>query len=70
MDSFAATPAMNRVVACEGGERTALEARRMPGPGPGEMLSKMVRWIDRTTRCLPAGSLASIRSAVDIVGRA
>jgi [acyl-carrier-protein] S-malonyltransferase len=39
-------------------------------PGPGEMLSKMVRWIDRTTRCLPAGTLATIRSAVDIVGRA
>ncbi len=37
--------------------------------GPGEMLSRMVRWIDRTTRCLPAGSLAAIRSAVDIVGR-
>jgi [acyl-carrier-protein] S-malonyltransferase len=36
--------------------------------GPGEMLSKMVRWIDRTTRCHPAGSLTAIRSAVDIVG--
>jgi [acyl-carrier-protein] S-malonyltransferase len=35
--------------------------------GPGEMLSKMVRWIDRTTRCHPAGSVATIRGAVDIV---
>lgn len=35
--------------------------------GPGEMLSKMARWIDRTMRCLPAGSVAAIRSAVDIV---
>ena len=35
--------------------------------GPGEMLSKMVRWIDRTTRCHPAGSLAAVRAAVDIV---
>ncbi len=35
--------------------------------GPGEMLTRMVRWIDRTTRCLPAGSAAAIRPAVDIV---
>jgi malonyl CoA-acyl carrier protein transacylase len=35
--------------------------------GPGEMLSRMTRWIDRTTRCHPAGSLAAIESAVDIV---
>jgi [acyl-carrier-protein] S-malonyltransferase len=35
--------------------------------GPGEMLSRMVRWIDRTTRCHPAGTLAAIRSTVDIV---
>lgn len=35
--------------------------------GPGEMLTRMVRWIDRTTRCHPAGSAAAIRSAVDIV---
>ena len=35
--------------------------------GPGEMLSKMVRWIDRTTRCHPSGSVAAIRGAVDIV---
>lgn len=35
--------------------------------GPGEMLSKMVRWIDRTTRCHPAGTVSAIRGAVDIV---
>ena len=35
--------------------------------GPGEMLTRMVRWIDRTTRCHPAGTVAAIRSAVDIV---
>jgi [acyl-carrier-protein] S-malonyltransferase len=31
--------------------------------GPGDMLSKMSRWIDRTTVCRPAGSLAAIRAA-------
>jgi len=45
------------------GNRVFIEA------GPGQMLSKMVRWIERTTQCHPAGSLAAIRSAVDIVGR-
>ena len=45
------------------GNRVFIEA------GPGEMLSKMVRWIERTTRCHPAGSLAAIRAAVDIVRR-
>ena len=35
--------------------------------GPGEMLSKMVRWIDRSTRCAPAGSVSAIGGAVDIV---
>jgi [acyl-carrier-protein] S-malonyltransferase len=45
------------------GNRVFVEA------GPGEMLSKMVRWIDRTTRCHPAGSLDAIRAAVDIVGQ-
>lgn len=44
------------------GDRVFVEA------GPGEMLSKMVRWIDRTTRCHPAGTLAAIRAVVDIVG--
>jgi [acyl-carrier-protein] S-malonyltransferase len=36
--------------------------------GPGEMLTKMARWIDRTARCRPAGTLETIRGAVDIVG--
>jgi len=43
------------------GHRLYLEA------GPGDMLSKMVRWIDRSTRAIPAGTLAAIGSAVDIV---
>src|SRR5262245_29320977 len=29
------------VVACEGGERTALKARPIPQPGPGEMLLRL-----------------------------
>jgi [acyl-carrier-protein] S-malonyltransferase len=33
--------------------------------GPGDMLSKMARWIDRTTVCRPAGSLAAIRAVSD-----
>ncbi|MDQ5857792.1 MAG: ACP S-malonyltransferase [Acidobacteriota bacterium] len=33
--------------------------------GPGDMLSKMARWIDRTTVCRPAGSLPGIRSVSD-----
>ena len=37
--------------------------------GPGEMLSKMARWIDRTTTCRPAGSLAAIRTVSDTLGR-
>ena len=36
--------------------------------GPGEMLSKMARWIDRNVRCFPAGSIAAIRNASDRVG--
>jgi [acyl-carrier-protein] S-malonyltransferase len=32
--------------------------------GPGEMLSKMARWIDRSVRCVPAGTVA----AIDAVG--
>jgi [acyl-carrier-protein] S-malonyltransferase len=43
------------------GFRTFLEV------GPGEMLSKMARWIDRSVRCLPAGSLSAIQSAAAIV---
>jgi [acyl-carrier-protein] S-malonyltransferase len=38
--------------------------------GPGDMLSKMARWIDRTTTCRPAGSLAAIRSLSDSLGGA
>jgi [acyl-carrier-protein] S-malonyltransferase len=33
--------------------------------GPGDMLSKMARWIDRTTTCRPAGSMAAIRELSD-----
>jgi [acyl-carrier-protein] S-malonyltransferase len=33
--------------------------------GPGDMLSNMARWIDRTTVCRPAGSLAAIRAVSD-----
>jgi [acyl-carrier-protein] S-malonyltransferase len=35
--------------------------------GPGELLSRMARWIDRSTRCSPAGTVAAVRQAVDIV---
>jgi [acyl-carrier-protein] S-malonyltransferase len=35
--------------------------------GPGELLSKTARWIDRSVTCLPAGSLTAIRRAADIV---
>ena len=35
--------------------------------GPGQMLSRMTRWIDRTTRCQPAGSIAAVDAAIDIV---
>jgi [acyl-carrier-protein] S-malonyltransferase len=46
------------------GHRSFLEA------GPGEMLTRMVRWIDRTTRCRPAGSIADIdRAAAEAVDR-
>jgi [acyl-carrier-protein] S-malonyltransferase len=38
--------------------------------GPGDMLSKMSRWIDRTTTCRPAGSLAAIRATSDSLRRA
>lgn len=38
--------------------------------GPGDMLSKMARWIDRTTACRPAGSLAAIRAVSDSLGGA
>jgi len=35
--------------------------------GPGEMLSKMSRWIDRSVRCVPAGSIEAISRAMDIL---
>ncbi len=38
--------------------------------GPGDMLSKMARWIDRTTTCRPAGSLSAIRAVSDSLGGA
>ena len=44
-----------------GGHRLYLEV------GPGDMLSKMLRWIDRSTRSVPAGTLPAIAAAVDIV---
>ena len=34
--------------------------------GPGGMLCKMTRWIDRSTYCVPAGSIAAVRAAADI----
>ncbi|MEO8432690.1 MAG: ACP S-malonyltransferase [Acidobacteriota bacterium] len=43
------------------GFRTFLEV------GPGEMLSKMARWIDRTAKCLPAGSVDAIGRAAGIL---
>ncbi|MFY9550224.1 MAG: hypothetical protein WAU32_03670, partial [Thermoanaerobaculia bacterium] len=53
--------------------KDAFEAMVAAGPrvflevGPGEMLSKMARWIDRSAHCYPAGSAAAVRAAVDIV---
>jgi [acyl-carrier-protein] S-malonyltransferase len=35
--------------------------------GPGEMLSKMSRWIDRTAKCIPAGTRAAIAGAAGIL---
>jgi [acyl-carrier-protein] S-malonyltransferase len=35
--------------------------------GPGEMLSKMARWIDRSVVCRPAGTLAEIERLPDIL---
>ena len=43
------------------GFRTFLEV------GPGDMLSKMARWIDRGATCLPAGSRESIARAAGIL---
>ncbi|PIW29835.1 MAG: hypothetical protein COW30_04025, partial [Rhodospirillales bacterium CG15_BIG_FIL_POST_REV_8_21_14_020_66_15] len=35
------TPEANNVIACRGGDRTALEPRPVPEAGPGEMLLKL-----------------------------
>lgn len=35
--------------------------------GPGEMLTRMARWIDRGARCRPAGTLQAIRAVADIM---
>jgi [acyl-carrier-protein] S-malonyltransferase len=43
------------------GHRLFLEA------GPGEMLTKMVRWIDRSVTCRPAGTLAAIEASSHIL---
>jgi [acyl-carrier-protein] S-malonyltransferase len=45
----------------EDGHRSFLEV------GPGEMLTKMLRWIDRSVACRPAGTLSGIRAAADII---
>lgn len=34
--------------------------------GPGDMLCKISRWIDRSTRCVPGGTLEAARAAADI----
>jgi [acyl-carrier-protein] S-malonyltransferase len=44
------------------GHRTFLEV------GPGEMLTKMARWIDRNVVCRPAGTLAAQAELADIIG--
>lgn len=33
--------------------------------GPGDMLSRMARWINRSVTCVPAGSLEAVRHAVE-----
>jgi [acyl-carrier-protein] S-malonyltransferase len=43
------------------GFRTFLEV------GPGEMLARMSRWIDRTVACHPAGSIESIQRVAGIL---
>ncbi len=44
------------------GHRTFLEV------GPGEMLTKMARWVDRSVACRPAGTLAAQGKLADIIG--
>jgi L-iditol 2-dehydrogenase len=41
MDAISTSLRTSFVVACEGGERTALEARPIPEPGPGEVLLRL-----------------------------
>lgn len=41
--------------------------RRFLEVGPGEMLSKMTRWIDRSATCLPAGTIEGIARAAGIL---
>ncbi|MGH9369662.1 MAG: ACP S-malonyltransferase [Thermoanaerobaculia bacterium] len=36
--------------------------------GPGDMLTKMTRWIDRSVVCRPAGTLAAQAALADIIG--
>jgi [acyl-carrier-protein] S-malonyltransferase len=43
--------------------------RRFLEVGPGEMLSKMTRWIDRSVQCTPAGTATAIRQVSDRVPR-
>jgi [acyl-carrier-protein] S-malonyltransferase len=52
--------AVERLVA--DGHRLLLEA------GPGEMLCKMTRWIDRSVACRPAGTLGAQSALADIIG--
>jgi [acyl-carrier-protein] S-malonyltransferase len=46
------------------GFRTFLEV------GPGDMLCRMSRWIDRSVTCRPAGSVGDIQRAADIIRQA
>ena len=52
--------AVERLIA--DGHRVHLEV------GPGEMLCKMARWIDRSVGCRPAGTIAAQSSLADIIG--
>jgi len=52
--------AVERVIA--DGHRVLLEV------GPGAMLCKMARWIDRSVACRPAGTVAAQSALADIIG--
>ena len=52
--------AVERVIA--DGHRVLLEV------GPGAMLCKMARWIDRSVACRPAGTIAAQSALADIIG--